>query len=86
MYYIVCPCKYRKVVISEEVDKTIKEICEEISKRYEIRFLEIGTEENHAHFLIQSVSAYSLAKIVARIESITEKEIFKKHPEVKEQL
>jgi REP element-mobilizing transposase RayT len=44
MYHIVCPAKYRRVVISEEVDKTLKETCEEISKRYEIIFLEIGAE------------------------------------------
>jgi REP element-mobilizing transposase RayT len=44
LYHIICPAKYRRVVISEEVDKTLKEVCEEISKRYEIEFLEIGPE------------------------------------------
>jgi hypothetical protein len=29
LYHIVCPEKYRRVVINEEVDKTIKETCEE---------------------------------------------------------
>ena len=86
MYHIVCPCKYRRVVISKEVDKTIKEICKEISKRYEIKFLEIGTEGDHVHFLVQSVPTYSPTKIVRTIKSITAKEIFKKHPEVKKQL
>ena len=86
MYHIVCPCKYRRVVISKEVDKTMKEICEEISKRYEIKFLEIGTEGDHVHFLVQSVPTYSPTKIVRTIKSITAKEIFKKHPEVKKQL
>jgi REP element-mobilizing transposase RayT len=59
LYHIVCPAKYRRVVISEEVDKTLKEVCEEISKRYEIQFLEIGTEGDHVYFLAQSVPAYS---------------------------
>jgi REP element-mobilizing transposase RayT len=86
IYHIVCPAKYRRIVISEEVDKTLKEICEEISKRYEIKFLEIGTEGDHVHFLVQSVPTYSATKIVRTIKSITAKEIFKKHPEVKEKL
>ncbi|MDR0426865.1 MAG: transposase, partial [Clostridiales bacterium] len=43
IYHYVCPAKYRRVVVSEAVDNTIKETCEEIEKRYEIRFLEIGT-------------------------------------------
>ncbi|GMO40177.1 MAG: hypothetical protein Pg6C_00940 [Treponemataceae bacterium] len=33
IYHIVCPAKYRRVVISEEADKTLKETCGEISKR-----------------------------------------------------
>ena len=86
MYHIVCPCKYRRVVISEEVDKTIKETCEEISKRYEIIFLEIGVEGDHVHFLVQSVPTYSPTRIVATIKSITAKEVFRKHPEVKKRL
>ncbi|MDR0639148.1 MAG: transposase, partial [Spirochaetaceae bacterium] len=44
LYHIVCPAKYRRAGINEAADKTIKETCEEISKRYEIKFLEIGAE------------------------------------------
>jgi REP element-mobilizing transposase RayT len=86
IYHIVCPAKYRRVVISEEVDKTLKETCKEIEKRYEIKFLEIGTEGDHVHFLVQSVPTYSPTKIVRTIKSITAKEIFKEHSEVKEKL
>ena len=85
MYHIVCPAKYRRVVISEEVDSTLKEVCEGISQRYEIRFLEIGTEGDHVHFLVQSVPMYSPAKIVTIIKSILAKKICEKHPEVKKQ-
>ena len=86
MYHYVCPAKYRRVVFSEEVDKTLKETCEEIEKRYEIRFLEIGTDKEHVHFLVQSVPKYSPTKIITLIKSITAKQIFEKHPEVKKQL
>ena len=74
------------MVISEEVDKTLKEVCAEISKRHEIEFLEIGTEGDHVHFLVQSVPTYSPTKIVSRIKSILAREIFAKHPEVKKKL
>ena len=43
MYHIVCPTKYRRVVIDDNVENTIKETCIEISNRYEIEFIEIGT-------------------------------------------
>ncbi|GHT92188.1 hypothetical protein FACS1894140_3860 [Spirochaetia bacterium] len=59
IYHIVCPTKYRRVVINSDVEKTIKETCEGIENRYEIEFLEIGMEGDHVHFLIQSVPKYS---------------------------
>ena len=86
LYHIVCPAKYRKAVFTEEVDQTLKEICEGIEERFEIEFLEIGTDQDHVHFLVQSVPDYSPTKIVRTIKSITAKEIFKRMPEVKKQL
>ena len=86
IYHFVCPAKYRQVVFSQEVDNTLKEVCIEISKRYEIHFLEIGTDTNHIHFLVQSVPTYSATKIVTIIKSIIAREIFKSHREVKEKL
>ncbi len=86
LYHIVCPAKYRRLVINDSVDKTIQETCEEISKRYKIKFLEIGTEGDHVHFVIQSIPRYSLSKIVTTIKGILSRKIFEIHPEVKKQL
>ena len=86
LYHIACPTKYRKVVFSEEVGNELKEICIEISKRYEIHFIEIGTAGDQAHFLVQSVPTYSPIKIVRSIKSITARELFRRLPSVKEAL
>ena len=59
LYHFVCPAKYRRVVFSKEVDLTLKEVCLEIEKRYDVHFLEIGTDKDHVHFLIQSVPTKS---------------------------
>ena len=84
LYHIACPAKYRKAVFSEEVGDELKEICLEISKRYEIHFIEIGTDGDHVHFLVQSVPTYSPTKIVRTIKSITARELFRRLPSVKE--
>jgi putative transposase len=65
---------------------TMRDICLEISKRYEVHFLEIGTDKDHVHFLVQSVPTYSPTKIITMIKSLTAREIFTKHPEVRKQL
>jgi REP element-mobilizing transposase RayT len=83
MYHIVCPAKYRSAVISDEVDKKLREVCLGIEARYEITFLEIGTEQGHVHFLVQSVPTYSPEQIVRTIKSITARKIFESCTEVK---
>ena len=51
-----------------------------------MHFLEIGTDNDHVHFLVQAVPVYSPTKIITLIKSITAREVFRHHPEVKEQL
>ena len=68
------------------MDSKLREICLEIEKRYEIRFLEIGTDEDHVHFLVQSVPMYSVKKIVQMIKSLTARELFRSCPDIKKRL
>ena len=86
IYHFVCPAKYRRIVFGEEVEKVLRETCLEIEKRYEIKFIEIGADRDHVHFLVQSVPTYSAKKIIQTIKSITAREIFAQVPEVKKQL
>jgi len=83
---LVFPAKYRKKVFSSSVEETLKHVCEGISERYEIVFLEIGSDTDHVHYMVQGVPDYSISKIVRIIKSITAKEIFRLHPEVKKEL
>ena len=84
MYHIICPAKYRRKVFTEAVEDTLKSICLGISERYEINFIEVGADKDHVHFLIQSIPSISVINIVKTIKSITAKEIFSKHKEVKQ--
>jgi putative transposase len=86
MYHLVCAAKYRRVVMGEQVNAVLREVCLEIEKRYEIVFLEIGLDRDHAHFLIQSVPTYSPTRIVQTVKSIIAREVFSKVPEVKRML
>lgn len=83
LYHFVCPVKYRRKVFTEEVESTLKSTCEGIGERYEIYVIEVGADEDHVHFLIQSVPSYSPTQILTTVKSITAKKIFKSHPEVK---
>ena len=86
LYHLVCPAKYRRVVFDISVDSVLREVCLDIAARYEITFLEIGTDGDHVHFLIQSVPRYSPTKIVTLIKSLTAREVFARCPYVKKKL
>ena len=86
LYHLVFPAKYRRAVFDKDVDEVLKEVCLEIESRYQVKFIEIGTDEDHVHFLVQSVPAYSVTKIVTMIKSLSAREIFRRCPKVKKQL
>jgi len=86
LYHLVFPAKYRRAVFDEKVDAVLKEVCIEIEARYQVKFLEIGTDKDHVHFLVQSVPTYSVTRIVTLIKSLSAREIFRRCPQVKKQL
>jgi REP element-mobilizing transposase RayT len=86
LYHLIFPLKYRKSVITNEIGEGLKEICLEISERYEVHFIEIGYESNHVHFLVQSEPSYSVSKMITMLKSITAKQLFKRYPEIRAKL
>ena len=84
IYHLVTPSKYRRVIFNKKLDDYLCKICEGIENRYEIRFLEIGTEDDHVHFLLQSVPTYSPTKVAQMVKIITAKKMFEKYSDLKE--
>ena len=78
LYHLVFPAKYRKAVFDKEVEVGLKDVCLEIEKRYEVKFLEIGVDKGRVHFLVQSILAYNVIKLVKLIKSLTVREVFRR--------
>lgn len=83
LFHLVFPAKYRRAVFDGQVDQILKEVCLEIEERYQVKFLEIGTDKDHVHFLVQSIPTYSVTKVVTLIKSLTARQIFKRCSQVK---
>ena len=82
LYHIVCPAKFRKMIFTDSVAQTVKQVCMDIGMRYEIYIVEIGTDDDHVHFLVQSVPMMLPTRIVQTIKSITAKQVLDHHPEI----
>ena len=86
LYHLVCTVKYRREVLTEAVTNTLVNVCMELEEKSDIEFLEIGTDVNHVHFLIQTTPSYSVSQYVKLIKGRTANIIFKMNPEVKTKL
>ena len=87
LYHFVIPTKYRRLAITKEVEGCIRQICEGIELRWDwIRFIEVGTDKDHVHYLLQSTPDHGPTEIIRTIKSVTAKRIFAEHPEVKKML
>ena len=86
IYHLVFPAKYRRAVFDEQVEIELRNVCIELESRYQIKFLEIGIDKDHVHFLVQTVPTYSVSRVVTIIKSLTAREIFKRCLQVKKQL
>src|SRR3989344_2579107 len=83
IFHLVCPIKYRRKIFTEGTETTFKSVCVEMGERYNYRFLEIGIDRDHVHFLIQTPPRTLMSSMVQAIKSITAREMFIRHPEVK---
>ncbi len=65
---MVCPPKHKRKTFIKAIEETLKTKCIAIGDRYEIDFVEIGIDEDHVYFLVQSVPFLSPTRIVQLIE------------------
>ena len=86
-YHLMFCIKYRKsLFLDDDVVDFFKDVLRKIGERYYLTFETVGVDENHVHLLVQSAPRYSPSRVVQIIKSISAIELFKKFPELKENL
>ena len=81
------PVKYRKAIFGQaDRESSLHAICSEIEERYEIQFEQVGIDTNHVHYLISSAPKYAPSALIRVIKSITAKQLFKRHPDLRREL
>ena len=86
-YHFVFVIKYRRgLFVNQNYVEKLKEICKGLEERYSMKFETIGFDEDHVHFMLQSVPKYSASQIFRLVKSITALQLFKKYPELKKDL
>lgn len=86
LYHIVCPIRYRKKILSDDIVTQLKAVCLEIESLFEIYFIEVGCDTDHVHFLIQLPPTASPQSAVQTIKSLIAKKLFASNHELKQEL
>ena len=86
-YHFVTPVKYRKAIFGKrDREHTLIVISKEIEERYELEIEQIGIDTNHVHYLISAAPKYAPSGIIQIIKSVIAREMFARHPDLKEEL
>ena len=86
-YHFVFCIKYRKdLFLENKYVETFKRICKGLEERYSMKFETICFDEDHVHFMLQSVMKYSQLQLFRVVKSITSIKLFEEHPDLKKEL
>ncbi len=85
-YHIQITVKYRKSLLSKEVEGAIVGALKGLKERYAIEINTVGFDRNHVHILCRYLSKYSGGEVIKIIKSISGKRVYEEAPEVKKEL
>ena len=86
-YHFVTPVKYRKAIFGlSDREQSLQSICKEIEERYSIEFEQVGIDRDHVHYLVSAAPKFSPSRVIQIIKSITARELFRRHPELRKEL
>lgn len=75
--------KYRRKVFVEPYRSILREIIEQIGYDYNIEIVELEIPTDHIHMVVRSEPKISPSDIMQIIKSISDRQFFKLHPEIK---
>ena len=83
MYHFVWIPKYRRKVFVEPYRGVLKGIIEQIGYDYNIEIIELEVPTDHIHMVVRSEPKVSPSDIMQIIKSISARQFFRLHPEIK---
>lgn len=85
-YHIVWCVKYRKKLLSGQLDTRLKELLEMQSKTHEFEIVAMETDKDHIHMLIECSPQHFIPNIMKAMKGNTARFLFKEFPQLKNEL
>ena len=85
-YHFVWIPKYRKLVLKGPVAESLKTIFYGIAERCELEIDTLEVMSDHVHMFLIVPPKYSPSRVVQILKSVSARELFSRHPELREEL
>lgn len=85
-YHIVWCVKYRKDLLRGEVDNRLKEIMQEQAITHKFEIIEMETDLNHIHMLIDCSPQHAIPNLLKALKGNSARFLFKEFSELKNEL
>ena len=82
-YHIVWSVKYRRKILTPEVEKYLQELVQQIAddKGFTVHLFECG-EGDHVHCFVSAPPKLSITAIIKYLKGITGRKLFERFPEI----
>ena len=86
-YHIVWSTKYRRKVLTDDIEKRLKEILMDVGKQkgFDIAEIEVG-QKDHVHVFVSAIPKISISYIAKMMKGISGRLLLKEFPEISKQL
>ena|SRR5437763_7620207 len=85
-YHLVWSPKYRKRILEGSLAPRVDGMFREIAQHYDITIDEMEVSSDHVHIFCSFPPRYSIAQVITRFKSLSAREVFRSHPQVKREL
>ena len=86
-YHIVWSTKYRRKVLTDNIEKRLKEIIVDVGKQkgFDIAEIEVG-QKDHVHVFVSAIPKISISYIAKMMKGISGRLLLKEFPEISKEL
>lgn len=85
-YHIVWCVKYRRKVLTGDVEKDLFQILHKIAKDNSFTIAEMNGEADHVHLLVECSPQNYIPDMLKALKGVSARRLFEKHPELKSKL
>lgn len=85
-YHLVWCVKYRHNILQGNIDTYFKKLVTQIALDNDIEIIEMETDKDHIHLLIECKPQHYIPNIVKAFKGVSARLLFKEYPELKNRL